>query len=64
MKPTHSRYVEVHSPALSCMWLFAGVMIITLEFMVIIAQHGYTVKENPQVDVAFWYVSPAAAAGQ
>lgn len=57
IKPMHSRYVEVHSPALSCMWLFTGAMIVTLNFMVIIAQHGYTVNENPQVDVAFWYVS-------
>ena len=53
----NSRYVEVHSAALSFLWLLVGGIIVAVNLILVIGQHGYAIKENPQVDVAFWYVS-------
>ena len=52
----NSRYVEVHSATLSFLWLVVGGIIVLVNLVVVIGQHGYTLRENPQVDVAFWYV--------
>jgi len=50
-----ARYVEVHNPVLSILWLMCGIAIV-LHTLIhsLLSQHNYVDRETPNMDVTFW----------
>lgn len=50
-----ARYVKVHSPVLSLIWLLCGLGIVLYTLVhSLLGQHNYVFRENPNMDINFW----------
>lgn len=50
-----ARYVEIHNPVLSLLWLLCGLGIVFYTLVhSLLGQHNYVHREPPNIDVTFW----------